>query len=127
MNNYFYSHQGGLIMSPYYKFDFGLGEVFEGPRNERNLLRVYTGDNISETEAVNLWKKIAEHKWYVSERLSRDIGFHVAAIDYVENFYEPRSGQKFEEKVAESFRKIWRRVAPVLRSYFEAKGSTLPI
>lgn len=40
-------------------------------------------------EAKKIWKKIEDHKWYLSERLGRDVGNRVAAVDYLENFYQP--------------------------------------
>jgi hypothetical protein len=36
-------------------------------------------------EARALWPRILEHKWFLSERLGRDVGLRVAAIDYLEN------------------------------------------
>lgn len=39
------------------------------------------------SKARELWPQILEHKWYISERLGRDTGLRVAAIDYFENIY----------------------------------------
>lgn len=35
--------------------------------------------------AVDLWAKIQQHKWLLSERLCRDVGFRTACIDFLEN------------------------------------------
>lgn len=35
--------------------------------------------------AVDLWPKILQHKWLLSERLGRDVGLRTACIDYIEN------------------------------------------
>jgi hypothetical protein len=77
-----------------------------GPSMERTLLRIYIGDYISENEANRLWARIADHKWYVSERLSRDVGFHLAAIDYVEHFYEPSVAEEGQSTLAAFVKKL---------------------
>jgi transitional endoplasmic reticulum ATPase len=35
--------------------------------------------------AVDLWPKILKHKWLLSEKLGRDVGFRIACIDFLEN------------------------------------------
>ena len=83
------------------KLGFTFNEpIRTGPGMERAILSVYTGDNISEAEAKRLWAKIADHKWYVSERLSRDVGFHVAAVDFIENFYERHVEMDVDDRFA---------------------------
>jgi hypothetical protein len=62
---------------------------------ERRALRALAGIELSEDEALFFWPRILDHKWYMSERLGRDIGLRVAAIDYFENvwsenLWEPR-------------------------------------
>ena len=49
------------------------------------MLRALTGVTLGVTEACGLWPRIVEHKWFLSERLGRDVGLRVAAIDYLEN------------------------------------------
>jgi hypothetical protein len=56
---------------------------------EQWLLKELTGKRFNAKESEALWKRISDHKWYVSEQLGRDIGLKVAAIDFVENLYEP--------------------------------------
>jgi transitional endoplasmic reticulum ATPase len=35
--------------------------------------------------ALELWGKILQHKWLLSEKLGRDVGFRTASIDFLEN------------------------------------------
>ena len=35
--------------------------------------------------AADLWSKILQHKWLLSEKLSRDVGYRTACIDFLEN------------------------------------------
>ena len=35
--------------------------------------------------ALELWGKILQHKWLLSEKLGRDVGFRTACIDFLEN------------------------------------------
>lgn len=39
-------------------------------------------------------KAIKDHKWYLSERLGRDVGFFVAALDYFLNIQQLPSTPK---------------------------------
>ncbi len=108
-----------------YKLDYAIEKITKtGPSMERTLLRIYTGDDFSENEARNLWRRIADHKWFVSETLSRDVGFHVAAVDYVENFYEPSSATASEGWLATTWKNISHKTSSAARSYFSAKGRT---
>jgi hypothetical protein len=60
-------------------------------QGRRHVIRHLAGLKLSEREAQSAWPRVLEHKWYLSERLGRDVGLRVAAIDYFENI-EPRSG-----------------------------------
>lgn len=120
-NNEFEIPGTRTIMSTY-KIDNSFDAV---PGMGRSLLQVYTGTSISENEAKALLRKIADHKWLVSEKLDRDVGFHVAAIDFVENFYEPQTVDgsgfgTFALKAFESSRSL-------LKKYLIAKGEAMPI
>jgi hypothetical protein len=57
---------------------------------EQKLLRKLAGVKLTPTEARAEWPRVLEHKWFVSERLGRDTGLRVAAIDYFENVRLPR-------------------------------------
>lgn len=51
----------------------------------RALRRALAGVALDACAAEAAWPRILEHKWYVSERLGRDVGLRVAAVDYFEN------------------------------------------
>ena len=55
----------------------------------RRAVRKLTGLKLSEREARAAWPRLLEHKWYLSERLGRDVGLRVAAIDYFDNIEPP--------------------------------------
>ena len=50
-------------------------------------LKIYelTGEKYPQDVAADLWKKILDHKWVLSEKLGRDVGLKTACIDYLEN------------------------------------------
>lgn len=54
---------------------------------EQFLLQKYVKERISREDAAQLWKRIDDHKWFISERIGRDVGLNVAAVDYLENIY----------------------------------------
>ena len=58
--------------------------------NHRRALRKLAGVQLSTAEANAAWPRVLEHKWLLSERLGRDVGLRVAAIDYFENVQPPR-------------------------------------
>ncbi len=58
---------------------------------KQRFLNELSGERFSIGEAERVWTKIADHKWLVSEKLGRDVGFNVAAIDYLENIYEKQA------------------------------------
>lgn len=62
----------------------------EAGREEQRLLKELAGVRLPAAEARAEWQRVLEHKWFVSERLNRDIGLRVAAIDYFENVRLPR-------------------------------------
>ena len=49
------------------------------------LLRAATGRRLPAHEAWRAWPEVLEHKWLLSERLGRDVGLRVAAVDYFDN------------------------------------------
>jgi hypothetical protein len=53
--------------------------------NRRRVLRKLAGVKLSNFEAHTVWPRILDHKWFLSERLGRDTGLRVAAVDYFEN------------------------------------------
>lgn len=61
----------------------------EGRGHSRSLRRL-AGVKLSADEARAEWTRVLEHKWYLGERLGRDVGLRVAAADYFENIRPPR-------------------------------------
>lgn len=79
-----------------YKIDYTIEKITGFSNTEQQMLKQLTGKTLDTTEARQIWSKVQDHKWYVSERLGRDVGFRVAAIDFVENFY-PSNNQKSQK------------------------------
>ena len=52
---------------------------------EKQKLKSAVGVGITPAEAQEVWPQVLEHKWYMSERLGRDVGLRVAALDYFKN------------------------------------------
>lgn len=51
----------------------------------RRALKKAAGVILTPAEARVLWPRLQEHKWLMSEKLGRDVGLRVAAIDFFEN------------------------------------------
>ena len=74
----------------FYQLDYAIEKVLQDAATpEQAFIKKYLGADLSKREAKYLWKRIIDHKWNVSERLKRDVGFRTAAVDYIETFYEP--------------------------------------
>ncbi len=58
--------------------------------DERRLLCKLAGVEVPADEARDLWPRLLDHKWFMSERMGRDVGLRVAAIDFFEHV-EPRT------------------------------------
>lgn len=109
----------------FYQLDYVVDEVLKDvPSAEQVFLKRYLNEDFPRQEAKYLWETIVDHKWYVSERLRRDIGFRVAAVDYIENFYEP--DPVFGNKNRSAFGKFFHPIASSLRNYFVQKSRILP-
>ena len=61
--------------------------VEQSARRLRRSLRQLAGVELSASEARAVWPSVLEHKWYLGERLGRDVGLRVAAVDYFENIH----------------------------------------
>ena len=67
-------------------------------RRLRRSLRELAGVKLSAREASAAWPQVLEHKWYMGERLGRDVGLRVAAVDYFENVRPPRAAARLRAK-----------------------------
>ena len=61
-----------------------------GACEEQEVLKELAGVKLGQAEARAEWPRMLEHKWLMSERLGRDVGLRVAALDYFENVRLPR-------------------------------------
>jgi hypothetical protein len=70
----------------------GLFEKVTQPQltDAQRTLNALAGVNLSPVEARETLPRVRDHKWYLSEYLGRDVGWHVAAVDYFENIESPR-------------------------------------
>ena len=78
----------------------------EGACEEQKVLKELAGVRLRPAEARAEWPRVLEHKWFVSERLGRDIGLRVAAIDYFENVRLPRHARTSHASTATLLRRI---------------------
>ena len=74
-----------------FKLDYVIERTLgEGACEEQKVLKELAGVRLNPAEARAEWPRVLEHKWFVSERLGRDVGLRVAALDYFENVRLPR-------------------------------------
>ncbi|MBI4963371.1 MAG: AAA family ATPase [Desulfomonile tiedjei] len=61
--------------------------VTDIPPPEECVTRIFefSGHKVEPDVAGDLWVKILQHKWFLSERLGRDVGIKVACVDFIEN------------------------------------------
>lgn len=72
-----------------FKLDYVIEEVASQTMAAQGMIQASTGKVVRKEEALQVWRRIDDHKWFLSERLGRDVGVRVAAVDYIDNFYEP--------------------------------------
>ena len=63
------------------------GNMSKGPSGEECASKIFemSGAKFEPEIAADLWAKIDQHKWLLSEKLGRDVGFRTACIDFLEN------------------------------------------
>lgn len=63
------------------------GKIFEAPIPEVCASKIFeaSGAKFDADVATDLWQKIMRHKWILSERLNRDVGFKIACNDFLDN------------------------------------------
>jgi hypothetical protein len=57
-----------------------------------------SGEKFEPEKALELWPKILQHKWLLSEKLGRDVGVEVACLDFVKNIERLPEGRQMEER-----------------------------
>ena len=70
-----------------------------------HIIHYLTGLRTKEEEARTLWSAILEHKYLMSEKLARNVGFRVAALDYFLNIDKRLKRVNFVE--INKMKKIW--------------------
>jgi len=68
-----------------YRLDHAIEQLIGAGAAERRELKALAGVKLSTRGAREAWPRVLEHKWYMSERMGRDVGLRVAAVDYFEN------------------------------------------
>jgi len=68
-----------------FKPDHVAERVRADDEREKQKLTSANGVRLSRAKAQEVWPQVLEHKWYMSERLGRDVGLRVAALDYFKN------------------------------------------
>jgi len=63
----------------------------EGPPEDHWAAQILelSGHSFDAETATELWPKIMQHKWHLSEKLGRDVGIKVACVDFIENMDSP--------------------------------------
>ena len=109
----------------HYQLDYVIEEVKKNePTVEQIKLKKLVGANYTKEEAKYIWGRVIDHKWYIGERLKRDVGLRVAAIDYVENFYNPAIFRR-NRKPTNIFNRLVRPLSNLMRGYFVSKSKMM--
>jgi class 3 adenylate cyclase len=58
----------------------------------------HSGCEFESELAAELWMNILQHKWFLSEKLERDVGIKVACLDYIENIDSTLTALKETER-----------------------------
>jgi hypothetical protein len=77
-----------------------------GTCEEQEVLGELAGVRLRPAEARAEWPRVLEHKWLMSERLGRDVGLRVAALDYFENVRLPRHTRTSHRPAASHLRRV---------------------
>ncbi|MFZ0929136.1 MAG: ATP-binding protein [Syntrophobacteraceae bacterium] len=93
----------------------------EAPSAEECASKIFemSGAKFEPEIAADLWAKIDQHKWLLSEKLCRDVGFRTACIDFLENMEQAvneylsyKRKDILNEMGAQTFgREIWDTIA----------------
>ncbi|MGD9506509.1 MAG: DUF4032 domain-containing protein, partial [Syntrophobacteraceae bacterium] len=64
--------------------------LHDAPSPEECVARIFelSGTKLEPDVASGLWQQILNHKWFLSEKVGRDIGMRAACIDFLENIQQ---------------------------------------
>lgn len=106
-----------------YRLNTGASFSIESEFAAQGLVEAMTGIVLPRHDAKVVLERIADHKWLLSEKLGRDVGMKVAAIDLVENFYAPTQ----EPGLSAFASKIWNGLKGAFVRYAEVRGNSMPV
>ena len=90
-----------------FRLDYVIEKTKDGGAcEEQKVLKELAGVRLKPAEARAEWPRMLEHKWYMSERLGRDVGLRVAALYYLENVRLPRHTRTSYKPVASALRRL---------------------
>jgi hypothetical protein len=69
-----------------------------------SLVLQFTGYKVEPQAANELWPKILQHKWVLSEKLGRDVGTKISCLDFMENI-EPMDQKAHDSEKIQGFGK----------------------
>jgi len=87
------------------------------------LILKCTSHNFEPDIARKLWPRILQHRWYLSEKLGRDVGIKIAAVDFIENV-EPMGEDLHDEERIQLLRNLGAYM--VDRSVWDTISDTQP-
>ena len=105
--------------------EFTIDELNSDRLAAQGMLQAYTGRIVPKNEAVKILQRIPDHKWYLSERLGRDVGTRVAAVDFLENIYDASLTKS--NYFRSFFAKVKMKAESALRAYLITKGGIPPL
>jgi hypothetical protein len=82
-----------------FKLDHVIEHAHADDKSEEQKIKQEAGVRFSSSEAREVWPQVLEHKWYMSERLGRDMGLKAAAVDYFENVRRVRKREQVRDTV----------------------------
>lgn len=91
------------------------------PSRQQWRLKQLTGRDFAREEANFVLEKVIDHKWFMGEWLKRDVGFRVAAIDYIENFYDEGIFRK-RHNTKGGFSRLLKPLNQLTSAYFTSKN-----
>jgi hypothetical protein len=89
---------------------------------QRTLLNAMAGVKLSARESREALPRIENHKWYMSERLGRDVGLRVAVIDYFENIYEPPAVRSESGTLTQRLGSLAKELATIYLTHLSLKA-----
>jgi hypothetical protein len=87
-----------------YSLDYVIERSVSERYREQRAIRKLTGVRVSLEEARAVWPRILDHKWFISEKLGRDTGLRVAAIDFFENIYSQPTAYRSRDTLPRQLR-----------------------